>query len=84
LTYWQFALLDLLRRPARSLLTISAIAVAIAAIVSLTSIAWGFEASWQRANDLRGTDLIVTRVASENTMPASFIAAPVQAKLASC
>jgi len=82
MSYWQFALLDLLRRPARSLLTISAVAIAIAAIVSLTSIAWGFEASWQRANDLRGTDLVVTRVASENTLPAPFVAAPVQVKLA--
>jgi putative ABC transport system permease protein len=83
MTYWRLALLDLTRRPARSLLTISAIAIAIAAIVSLTSIAWGFEASWQRANDLRGTDLIVTRVASENTLPAPFVASLAQARLAS-
>ena len=82
MTYWHLALLNLSRRPARSLLTITAIAIAIAAIVSLTSIAWGFEASWQRANDLRGTDLIVTRVASENTLPAAFVAGPVQVKVA--
>lgn len=63
---------NLLRRPARSLLTLAAIALGIAAIVALTSIAWGFEAGWQKANDARGTDLIVTRLASRNTLPAAF------------
>lgn len=82
MTLTQLALLDLWRRPARSVLTAAAIAIGIAAIVSLTSIAWGFEASWQRANDLRGTDLIVTRRASENALPASFRAEEVQARLA--
>ena len=48
-----FALGNLYRRPARSLLTIVAISLGIAAVVALTSIAWGFEASWQKANDAR-------------------------------
>ena len=65
---------NLMRRPARSVLTISAIALGIAAVVSLTSISWGFEQSWQKANDARGTDLIVTRMASENTLPSTFTA----------
>lgn len=77
-----FALNNLRRRPARTALTVSAIALGIAAIVALTSIAWGFEASWQKANDARGTDLIVTRVASENTMPTPFRAEKVQQALA--
>ncbi len=68
------ALGNVLRRPARSGLTVSAIALGIAAVVALTSIAWGFEASWQQANDARGTDLIVTRMASENAMPSPFLA----------
>jgi putative ABC transport system permease protein len=67
------ALRNLYRRPTRSLLTIVAIALGIATVVALTSIAWGFEASWQKANDVRGTDLIVTRNASENTMPSPFL-----------
>ena len=67
-----FALGNLYRRPARTVLTVSAIALGIAAIVALTSIAWGFEASWQKANDARGTDLIVTRLASANAMPSPF------------
>jgi putative ABC transport system permease protein len=70
-----FALGNLYRRPARTSLTISAISLGIAAMVALTSIAWGFEASWQKANDLRGTNLIVTRIASENAMPSPFPAA---------
>ena len=68
------ALGNVLRRPARSALTVSAIALGIAAVVALTSIAWGFEASWQKANDARGTDLIVTRMANENAMPSPFLA----------
>lgn len=82
MTLLHLALQNLWRRPARSVLTVVAIAIGIAAIVSLTSIAWGFEASWQRANDARGTDLIVTRRASENALPAPFRAEAVQAPLA--
>jgi len=67
-----FAFRNLYRRPARTILTISAISLGIAAVVALTSIAWGFEASWQKANDARGTDLIVTKIASENAMPSAF------------
>jgi putative ABC transport system permease protein len=78
---FRFALDNLYRRPARTMLTISAIALGIAAVVALTSIAWGFEASWQKANDARGTDLIVTRVASENTMPSPFRSEKVQQTL---
>lgn len=69
------ALRNLRRRPMRSALTVAAVAIGIAAIVALTGIAWGFEASWQAANDMRGTDLIVTRMASENSMPTPFLAA---------
>ncbi|HEX5338302.1 MAG TPA: ABC transporter permease [Gallionella sp.] len=79
---FSFALDNLYRRPARTSLTVSAISLGIAAVVALTSIAWGFEASWQKANDARGTDLIVTRIASENTMPSPFVADKVQPALA--
>jgi putative ABC transport system permease protein len=78
----RFALGNLRRRPARSVLTISAIALGMAALVALTSISWGFEASWQKANDARSTDLIVTRLSSENTMPSPFVAARIQTRLA--
>lgn len=78
---FDFALGNLYRRPARTSLTVSAISLGIAGVVALTSIAWGFEASWQQANDARGTDLIVTRVASENAMPSPFLAAKPQETL---
>jgi putative ABC transport system permease protein len=77
-TLVSFALGNLYRRPARTVLTVCAIALGIAAVVALTSIAWGFEASWQKANDARGTDLIVTRIASENAMPSPFLEARLQ------
>jgi putative ABC transport system permease protein len=77
-TLISFALGNLYRRPARTVLTVCAIALGIAAVVALTSIAWGFEASWQKANDARGTDLIVTRIASENAMPSPFLEARLQ------
>jgi len=72
---------NLLRRPVRTVITVAAISLGVAAVVALTSIAWGFEMSWQQANDARGTDLIVTRVASENAMPSSFPASTLQATL---
>ena len=78
MTLISFALGNLYRRPARTVLTVCAIALGIAAVVALTSIAWGFEASWQKANDARGTDLIVTRIASENAMPSPFLEARLQ------
>ena len=75
------ALINLRQRQARTGLTVFAIALGIAAVVALTGIAWGFEASWQHANDARGTDLIVTRIASENAMPSPFLAAGVETAL---
>lgn len=79
---FHFALGNLRRRPARTALTVSAISLGMAAVVALTAISWGFEASWQKANDARGTDLIVTRAASENTMPSPFVAEKVRQELA--
>jgi putative ABC transport system permease protein len=77
----RLALGNLRRRPGRTVLTAAAISLGVAAVVALTSIAWGFETSWQQANDARGTDLIVTRVASENGMPSSFPASKLQGTL---
>lgn len=72
MTVFTLALRGLLRRRMRTLLTVAGIALGIAAVVTLTAISWGFEHSWQRANDARGTDLIVTRATSENTLPSPF------------
>jgi len=78
---FELAIGNLLQRPARTGLTVFAISLGIAAVVALTGIAWGFEASWQHANDARGTDLIVTRIASENAMPSPFLASGVEPAL---
>lgn len=72
MTFLTVVLKNLLRRPTRSLLTLVGIAIGVAAVVALTSIAWGFEASWERAYAARGTDLIVTKVTSQSPMPTPF------------
>jgi putative ABC transport system permease protein len=63
---------NLLRRRTRSLLTVVGIAVGVAAVVTMTAIAWGFERSWTRAYSARGTDLAVTKTTSKSPMPAPF------------
>ena len=54
-----FIFANLLGRPARSLLTLSGVAVAVAAVVSLTGIVRGFENSLLELYQQRGVDLIV-------------------------
>ena len=63
---------NLLHRRTRSLLTITGIAVGIAAVVALSSIAWGFERSWERADAARGADLIVLKITTRDPMGAPF------------
>jgi len=63
---------NLLHRPTRSLLTITGIAVGIAAVVALSSIAWGFERSWERADAARGADLIILKITTRDPMGAPF------------
>lgn len=63
---------NLLHRPTRSLLTITGIAIGIAAVVALSSIAWGFERSWERADAARGADLIVLKITTRDPMGAPF------------
>jgi putative ABC transport system permease protein len=63
---------NLLRRRTRSLLTVVGIAVGVAAVVTMTAIAWGFEKSWAKAYTARGTDLAVTKTTSKSPMPLPF------------
>src|SRR5208282_5879050 len=63
---------NLLRRRARSMLTIVGISIGIGAVVALASIAWGFEAVWVKTYTARGTDMIVTKVTSQSPIPAPF------------
>lgn len=66
------ALRNLAARRSRSLGTLAGIALAVAAVVALTALAWGFESSWQQAATARGTDAVVTRNASQNALPSPF------------
>jgi putative ABC transport system permease protein len=52
---------NLLRRPARSLLTITGLAVAVATVVSLVGVAESFESSFLALYTRRGGDLVVQR-----------------------
>jgi putative ABC transport system permease protein len=54
------------------LLTVVGIAIGVAAVVALASIAWGFQKSWEQAYSSRGTDLIITKVTSRSPLPAPF------------
>jgi putative ABC transport system permease protein len=63
---------NLLRRPVRSLLTALGVAIGIGAVVSLTSLVWGFERSWEAVNRARGTDLVVVRSSGRSLLPTSF------------
>lgn len=72
MAFFTIVLKSLLRRPARSLLTIAGIAIGITAVVALTSIAWGFEKTWVKIYSARGTDLIVTKAGSLSPAPPAF------------
>src|SRR4051812_31515209 len=63
---------NLIRRPARSLLTAAGISIGIAAVVSLVGLSWGFENSWRRLYAVRGTDLVVIKAGSLSPVPALF------------
>lgn len=72
MTFSTVILKNLLRRPARSLLTITGIGIGIAAVVALVSISWGFERTAQEIYSARGTDLIVSKVTSQTPIPPLF------------
>ena len=56
-----FILKNLLRRPARSMLTIIGLAVAVGAVVSLVGVATGFKDSFLQVYTSRGVDIVVQR-----------------------
>jgi putative ABC transport system permease protein len=72
MSFLTLILKNLLRRRSRSLLTVIGIAIGIAAVVALTSLAWGFEKSWESVYKARGTDMIVTKATTRSAMPAAF------------
>lgn len=52
---------NLLRRRARTVLTATGLAVAIAAVLDLVGIAWNFEQSFLKLFTAKGIDLVVVR-----------------------
>jgi putative ABC transport system permease protein len=79
MTFFSLIAKNLMRRPARSALTVSGIAIGIAAVVALTSLARGFERSWTEVYSARGTDLIVARAGSLNPIAPPFPESAIQA-----
>lgn len=63
---------NLVRRPARSLLTVSGIAVAVAAVVALVGISRGFEHSLLKIYKLQKVDLIVSRQGAIQSMASTL------------
>ena len=59
-----FLLKNLFRRPARSLLTIVGLAVAVGAVVSLVGVATGFENEFMHVYSSRHVDIVVQRSGS--------------------
>jgi putative ABC transport system permease protein len=63
---------NLLRRPARTLLTATGLAVAIAAVVDLVGIAWNFERSFLSLFVGKGIDLVVVRGGTSNQLSSTL------------
>lgn len=61
-----------LRRPFRSALTISGVAVAVAAVVTLVGIAHGFESSLLKVYEQHAVDLVVMRSGAAQRMTSSL------------
>ena len=62
--FFSLVLKNLLRRPARSLLTIAGLSVAVASMVALVGVATGFERSFLEYYTQRGVDFVVQRSGS--------------------
>ncbi len=60
------------RRPGRSLLTVAGVAIGIAAVVILLSLAWGFERTWAAGYHTSGADLLVGKTTSRRPLPTPF------------
>lgn len=64
----------LMRRPVRTGLTLVGISIGIAAVVALVGISRGFEQSWAKGMQARGTDIVVSNMGSA-LAPKPFAAA---------
>ena len=72
MTFFLIVVKNLFRRPTRTVLTVAGIAIGVAAVVALTSIAWGFENTWVGLYKERGADLIVIKAGGLSPAPPPF------------
>ncbi len=64
MTFFTIISRGLLRRPVRTGLTLVGISIGIAAVVALVGISRGFEQSWAKGMQARGTDIVVSTMGS--------------------
>jgi putative ABC transport system permease protein len=63
--FFSFLLKNLFRRPARTMLTVLGLAVAVGAVVSLVGVSTGFKDSFMKLYQSRDVDLVVARPGNE-------------------
>lgn len=64
MTFFTIIVRGLLRRPVRTGLTLVGISIGIAAVVALVGVSRGFEQSWAKGMQARGTDIVVSSLGS--------------------
>lgn len=72
MSFLRLVLMNLTRRRSRSALTVLGIAIGIASVVALSSMAWGFERTWVNTYRVREVDLVVAKRATHSGMPGAF------------
>lgn len=72
MSFLTIALKNILRRPGRSLLTSTGIAIGIAAIVTLINLSSGFEKAWASAYNASRADLLVGKLTTNRPLPTPF------------
>jgi putative ABC transport system permease protein len=66
--FFTFLLKNLFRRPARTMLTVIGLAVAVGAVVSLVGVSTGFKDSFMKIYESRDVDLVVTRAGGNEAL----------------
>jgi putative ABC transport system permease protein len=72
MSFFALVVENVMRRPGRSFLTSSGVAIGIAAVVILMSLASGFERSWGAAYNASGADLLVGKITTRRPLPTPF------------
>jgi len=72
---WTMIARNLAQRRVRTALTVSGLAIGIAAVVALLGIAWGFERSFLAIYEAKGIDLVVVRAGVSDRLTSNLDAA---------